>query len=332
MLQYLIILLDDTSVSFCHHNNMKTERHPMPLEILREGIIFGMKENLRIQFVLPNYPLPLDYWREMMSIDHSIIVPGDVCYNELVPPKVFFQMPDVVVFEDIDTYLKYTPSNNPSYVLRVDKKTFFDNSLRLAENIDRIWRLNIVMSDIESFEKIDFEKYQECLEFLSDGIKRAYQKGNYPQVNVITDRIMLKEMNNCNAGVTNVTLAPNGKFYICPAFYQTDSSTPICDTYEIGSLQGNGLSILNSHLFKIECAPLCRICDAFQCKRCVWLNNKTTYEMNTPSHEQCVIAHLERNASRKLLNELGLGAPSFSKGIHIKEIDYLDPFEIKQEL
>ena len=56
------------------------------------------------------------------------------------------------------------------------------------------------------------------------------------------------------------------------------------------------------------------------------MNRKLTYEVNTPGKQQCIFAHIERNASRELLqriqNELKL---MLSKSI--KEIDYLDPFE-----
>ena len=51
MIQYLVILLDDTSVSFCHYQNDKKERNLMPFETLKAGIVYAMKENLNIQFV-----------------------------------------------------------------------------------------------------------------------------------------------------------------------------------------------------------------------------------------------------------------------------------------
>ena len=55
------------------------------------------------------------------------------------------------------------------------------------------------------------------------------------------------------------------------------------------------------------------------------MNKKTTLEVNTPSHEQCVVSHIERNASRELLIRLKkCGLNSVSK---IKKIDNLDPFE-----
>lgn len=51
-----------------------------------------------------------------------------------------------------------------------------------------------------------------------------------------------------------------------------------------------------------------------------------TYEVNTPSHEQCVISHLERNASRLLLSNIRKHG-TFLPNKEIKEIKYLDPFE-----
>ena len=153
---------------------------------------------------------------------------------------------------------------------------------------------------------------------------RIYVDGKTPQLNVLTDRMMLKEMNNCGAGDTNITLAPNGKFYVCPAFYYEDEAD------SIGDLE-HGLDIKNKQLYRLDHAPICRHCDAWQCKRCIWLNRKTTLEVNTPSHEQCVLAHLERNASRDLLNNIRKYGTFLPEQEEIKEIDYLDPFDKRDE-
>ena len=303
----------------------------MPINILKEGIIFGMKENLHIQFVLPNYPLPVYYWHEMLYVDCAIIAPGATPYDELVPQNTFYQYPDVVVFDKISDLVEYHFQIKSTVALRINKSTFFAKIEIISGLISNLSRLNIIITDIHTFKENDFIQYKKCLYSLSVALKTAYAKGLTPQINLITDRMMLKEMNNCNAGDKCITLAPNGKFYICPAFYQDNCATPISKNFAIGSLI-EGVNIKNSNLYKLEFSPLCRTCDAYQCKRCIWLNNKTTYEVNTPSHEQCVIAHLERNASRKLLSELREISPSFMEGINIKEICYLDPFEVKQEL
>ena len=156
------------------------------------------------------------------------------------------------------------------------------------------------------------------MENLNTKIAQEYKGNHYVQVNILTDRMILDTMNNCGAGVESLTIAPDGKFYICPGFY-ADGFSYVGDVY-------SGLSINNQQLYKLDHAPICRICDAWHCKRCVWLNKSLTLEVNTPGREQCVMAHIERNASRKLLTkirELGTFLPDKD----IPEINYLDPFE-----
>lgn len=48
MIQYIVILLDDTSTSFCHYMNEKADRRLIPLQTLKDGICYAMKENLNI--------------------------------------------------------------------------------------------------------------------------------------------------------------------------------------------------------------------------------------------------------------------------------------------
>ena len=60
MLQYLIILLDDSSTSYCHYDSQRKNRL-IGLSDLAEGIKFAMKENLMIQFIYPDFDLPTEY-------------------------------------------------------------------------------------------------------------------------------------------------------------------------------------------------------------------------------------------------------------------------------
>jgi len=307
MLQYLVILLDDTSVSYCHYENSKTEKRLISLVDLKAGILFAMKQNLMIQFVYPDYAIPAEYQKEIETIDHHKIAPQ--------------RYADVVILNGCDhANLSDDFANEEKvFVIRTSKADFFSNYEKIVPLIGKMKRLNIALTDIETFTENDFPLYKETLNQLKNVVKEIFIQGNYPQVNLLTDRILLDKMNNCNAGIENITLAPNGKFYICPAFYLEDENNAVGDLV-------TGLNIKNKYLYQLQNAPICRNCDAFQCKRCVWLNHKTTREVNTPSHEQCVVSHLERNASRDLLIDLQqLGA---WKEKSIEAVDYLDPFEI----
>lgn len=317
MLQYLIILLDDTSTSYCHYENPKTERCLMPIDTLRQGIRFGMMENLMIQFVYPDYELPEEYKEAIESIDHSKIV-SSLCEDNALAKEA-----DVVVFHDWSGISYGKTFEDKSYVLRTTKAELFERYLFLKEFLSKVARLNIVITDIETFDDSDFEQYKLVLRSLSEYIEKMYVDEKSPQLNLLTDRMMLKEMNNCGAGDTNITLAPNGKFYVCPAFYYEDEAG------SIGDLE-HGLDIKNKQLYRLDHAPICRHCDAWQCKRCIWLNRKTTLEVNTPSHEQCVLAHLERNTSKELLQNIRKHDTFFPEQ-EIKEIDYLDPFDKREE-
>lgn len=313
MIQYIVILLDDTSTSFCHYTNEKADRRLIPLQTLKDGICYAMKENLNIQFVYPNYKLPKEYLAAIDSIDHTDIYPAEMSDNA-----------DVVVFDSLIAAKDYVFKEEVAYLIRTDKVSLFNEYKIIGEILDKVTRLNIVITDIETFTEDDFMAYKSLLSNLAERVEQIYVSGKSPQLNLLTDRIMLEKMNNCGAGDTSVTLAPDGKFYVCPAFYLS------ADGYTIGDMV-NGLEIKNSQLYLLDHAPLCRRCDAWQCKRCIWMNRKTTLEVNTPSHEQCVVAHLERNASRKLLIDIRKHGKFMSGSEDIKEIDYLDPFDVKEE-
>lgn len=326
MVEYLVILLDDTSISYCHYCNDKVNHNLIPIDVLKQGIKYAMLENLTIQFVYPEYTLPDEYNDVIETIDHCKIVPSTFEDNSLRDNA------DVVVFNDWTGLDSFHFIAGQSYILRTSKIDFFESYPIIKSVLEKADRLNIVLTDVETFSKDDFDKYQKILTVLSKMVANLFVKGKYPQLNLLTDRMFLDKMNNCNAGVNNITLAPDGKFYICPAFYNSlivdgkeKTLDDVCQKgFSIGNLQ-NGLDIKNPQLYKLNHAPICRNCDAYQCKRCIWLNRKTTSEVNTPSHEQCVVAHLERNTSRMLLSDIRKHG-AFLQGKEITEIDYLDPF------
>lgn len=313
MLQYLIVLLDDMSPSFYHYANKRAERKLIALSDLKEVILFSLKRNLTLQFVYPDYGLPPDYSALIQAVPHTKIVSSVAVGTE---------RGDMMIINNWKELQRISFNETTIYIWRVPKNDFFNHCNLIPDILEKISRLNIIITDIETFDEEDFDDYPKALNMLSKNIEKLYINGKNPQLNLLTDRMMLDKMNNCNAGWESITFAPDGKFYICPAFYYGNTSP-------IGNVK-DGLSIKNSQLYKLDHAPLCRNCDAYQCQRCIWLNRKTTQEVNTPSHEQCVVSHLERNASRILLNNIRR-QKEFLPNQDIKEIDYLDPFEVRKE-
>lgn len=302
MIKYAIILLDKTSTAFCHANNPYVEESLMSLDTLKNAIVWCMKENVRIQFVYPDYQLPQEYYNTIDAIDHA-----DIKHIE---------SQDVAVFNGMQEICE---TSAQSIVIRTSKDELFDTYDKIIPFLKPHTHISIVITDIDKFTSEDFNKYQSALSNLSLYVERLTLGNKMPQISVLTDRLVLSTMNNCNAGDESITIAPNGKFYICPAFYYDDEND------SVGSLS-DGLQIKNANLYKLAYAPICRSCDAYHCRRCVWLNRKTTLEVNTPSREQCVVAHLERNSTRELLNDIRKHG-EFLPSTDIKKIDFLDPFE-----
>lgn len=312
-MQYLVILLDDTSVAYCHADNPLKERRLMPLDTLRKAIRFGMKQNLMIQYIYPDYDLPEEYNTLIESIDH-VKIGRDV--------RVYNGMPASVAGKNV--------------VLRLTIGEFIAGQYDIAALLPQVERLNICLTDIETFCDEQAEDYKKALETLNAVLVNLYKKEIPTQVNMLTDRLVLTEMHNCEAGTGNITVAPNGKFYLCPAFYYDEqmgiSNRMNHSTKDASRSVGDldcGLQIPNKQLLELDHAPLCRKCDAYHCHRCIWLNDRLTMDANTPSHQQCVLAHLERNASREL--QQMLAAQGLHTGNEIPEIDYLDPFDVREE-
>lgn len=305
MLQYLIILLDDTSVSYCHYDVGANESRLIDLDVLKNGIIWAMKENLSVQIVYPDYCIPQEYEGMIDEIDNIKIKPLS---NDA----------DVIVLDDWSTKNNVLPEN-ATYIIKATRKELVDNTPTLKDLLKKSDKLNIILSDIVAFQDNDVIEYKSTLDEMVDFLVQLYQEGRKPQLNILTDRLLLEKMNNCDAGDKSITLAPNGKFYICPSFYYSHPAE------DMGSVT-EGINIKNQQLLRLDHAPLCRLCDAYHCKRCVAQNLQMTQDINTPSHQQCVVSHIERNASKRLYEQLLKNGITIKDAQFIKEIDYLDPF------
>lgn len=308
MLQYLVILLDDTSIAYCHATNPMKSKHLISKSVLSKAVIFGMKNNLMIQYVYPSYDLPQDYNDIIESID-NVKIGKDIQIFDFIPRDV----------------------SNGTVVLRIKIEEFINNFLMVSNLINQVKRLTISYTNIDEFCDDLVPLYSNALDSLHENLILNIRNGEKKQVNILTDRLTTNKMTNCGAGVNNITIAPNGKFYLCPAFYydermgfdtNMDYRKCISDR-SVGDLEV-GLNIKNESLLTIDHSPLCKLCDAYHCNRCIWLNQKLTSEINTPSHQQCVMSHVERNSSMRLSSKMR------NIGIEVDEIckiDYLDPFE-----
>jgi len=320
VLKYLLVVLSEASTSFCTYE--AKARKPgakglLPLEKLEAAVTFALKNNLKVNFLYPSQKLGPAYAALVEAVDHVKIVPFSA--RERHPDAIL-----VVDSADFPAAGDLGKLRGTNIVFRLRRADLPRLSVLLGRLLPRARRVNLVLRDVENYGPDEFAEYGRQLEKASGRVLAMAAKKNPPELNVLTDRLILDKMNNCDAGLTHLTVAPNGRLYVCPAFYEA------CPDDTLGEIR-NEVPIGNRRLLELKYAPICRICDAYHCKRCVFLNRKLTLEINTPSFQQCRVAHVEREASRAYLLKARERIGGTAVFADIPEIAYSDPFEVVEK-
>lgn len=297
--KYLQFITADNIVPHCSYKSLKNTHRKMSDEILKKGLEFAKVNNFIPVFIGQTNT---HYDNCIKIIDNNSI---DVDENS------------VIIYDSNEIITNYINSDN--CILKISKNNINEISNLVTKIHDFSNRINIIIEDIEEWENDDVMSYKGQLEIIAELIINTYKEDKPIEVNVLTDIINLKSMCNCGAGEDTFTLAPNGKIYICAAFYFDNPDN------SIGTIE-EGIFIKNKHLLELKNAPICSICDAKHCKRCKYLNKKLTNEINTPSKIQCIVSHIERNVARELQNRLHKDGVKYYKKL-IPELSYLDPLE-----
>lgn len=309
MLKRLVILLDTAAPSYCYVDNPSEDSSLISSESLKKAVRFAMLNGLQIQVVTSHNEIPVDLLAILDNVSYGI-----------VGGKGFIDA-DAIVVESFDEARKFARGRN--IILRLPWDDIYSHPDELHWCVRNATRVNLVIKDCDEWREENLESYKAFLNEFIAVVSSEILENHDIQLNVLTDRITLRKPNYCNAGWESVTISPSGDFYICPSFYYDGKES-------IGNLN-DGVKIPNQQLYQIDHAPICQKCDAWQCKRCVWLNRKATGEVSIPGHEQCVMANHERNASRKLLIGLQQHA-EYLPDVEIKEINYLDPFDLINQI
>lgn len=296
--KYLQFITSDSITPHCSYKNTKGTKDIMSNEIFEKGIEFCTANGFTP--VLLGIPEGLEEER----------------YNKHIIIDKAGQASNTVSIYDSCTDVKDGEVPAVLLINRNNVQHLFELTEELSSTVDRI---NFVLEDIIDWKDQDLHQYKIQLEKLVAYIAEKYKQEREIEINVLTDIWNLKSMRNCDAGTDSFSLAPNGRIYLCPAFYFDDPDS------HIGDIQ-NGINIRNPQLLQLENAPICSICDVYNCNRCKYLNKKMTNEINTPSKIQCVISHIEREKSLKLQRLLK------ESGSHrfvnlLNEIDYCDPLD-----
>jgi len=319
VLKYLLVVLARDATSFCHYEAGGRRRGGadlIPLDRLEAAVLFALKNNLKVNFLYPGRRLGRAYDKLVESVDHVKIAPFAARSSH--PGAIL-----VVESSAVPGAADLAGLRGENFILRLRRADLPLLAAALKRLLPRAKRVNVVLADVAGCGEAEYAEYRRQLEKIMPEVLKLSARPDPPELNVLTDRPALGRMNNCEAGLAHLTVGPNGRLYLCPAFFYADPRQ------SLGEIGGE-IAIGNRRLLELKYAPICRICDAYQCRRCVFLNRALTLELNTPSAEQCRLAHVEREASRLYLGRLRESGAG--EGLaDIPEIAYQDPFDAAVE-
>ncbi len=296
--KYLQFITADNIIPHCSYRNTKGTDNVMAPEVFEKGIEFCEANGYTPTFLGTPSGIDKNRYEEYIIIDKT----GRPC-NTI---SIYDNSADCR--DGADTGILLLNRHNIHKLYELAKKLF--------NSVDRI---NLAIEDMNEWKDKDAEKYKSEIEKIVVFIADKYKQGEEIEINVLTDIWNLSSMKNCDAGTGSFALAPNGRIYMCPAFYFDDPDS------HVGSLT-DGINIKNPQLLELENAPICSACDVYNCNRCKYLNKKVTNEIHIPSKMQCVVSHIEREQSMKL-QKLLKESSSYKFDNILKEIDYSDPLE-----
>lgn len=296
--------MDSLAPSFCYADNKATEYTSISSSRLAEAVRFAMLNGLSVQVVSST---------KQLRHDLAAIL-DQVSYCQIGRPSN--NSSDILIVETCEELSEVKSDSN--VILRMPWSIIKEIPTNIVDASKKGCRVNVIITDCKNWTDNELREYEIFLEKLEYATFEAILNSSDIQISSLTDRIILQKPNHCNAGIDNITIGPDGNFYICPSFYYGGAPP-------VGNLT-DGVKIPNRQLLCLDHSVVCKICDAWQCRRCVWINQQATGEVGIPGHEQCVISHIEREASRRLLEKIRAKVEYLST-VDIQRIDYNDPFD-----
>jgi CXXX repeat peptide maturase len=310
------VVLSNKSSSFCHYKVRDNEEIEfIDIKLLKKIVDYAIERNLSLNFLYPEEKIPYNVDALINKCVHTKTIPISNWNNEGKADLI-------LTSEDVDNIENIANKDGANITLRISVNQINGLSSIVDSILKKMDKVKIVFADIEKFVIDCISSYEKELGDIVGILTGYFRNGVSKEVNIITDRMSLKAMKNCMAGIEHFTAGLDGNFYICPAFYH---ESEMFHNPKIGSIEDE-INIPENYLLKLEKSPICKLCDAYHCKRCFFLNKKMTEEINIPSEEQCVISHIERKATIKLMDELNNENGMLKCTSKIEELDYYDPF------
>lgn len=306
----MYFLLSDDFVQYCSCEKTINTSKKMKEQDIINGLEYAYENFLEPIFVHSNDSFSFE---NKKTYDKYLI-------THIIPAKFFEEaksLNNYILVYDHQTYKMDTGhvSNSMLNVRADDLKKLAEYAIEILKKVDRI---NINIIGIDSL--FDENEYRKQLIKVMNCLIDYNKKGKtVKEINLITDLCYLNRHEGCSAGDQSFVYAANGNFYPCSADdLNADSNT-------MGGVKEGIKKLENSQLLKIDHMPLCEVCDAFQCSRCIKTNKDGTKEVNIPPSFQCRKSFIEREIARIYQQKIGGMAKSTNI---IPKVTYEDPMSL----
>ncbi len=310
--KHIYILQSEDYVSYCEYNNQNII---LDNEIKTDGILKSLK------YCRDNFFSPI----LVHSKNNFNFVNNDryMNYNmmHVIPAKFINEatiagLKNIVPVYDIDS-LNYYNYGVANIIFNIEANNIGNLGACIIKLFEQTRRIDLNLHNTDkSFDEV---LYKIQLEKISDYIEQYYlQCGEIKELNILTDLLFIDKYDNCMAGEKTYIISPDDKIYTCCAVYSNENQNNIGDIKE-------GITIkYDKKLYEIDNSNLCRFCDCYHCKNCVYTNKKFTKEVNVSPSFICRKSHIEKIVSKDLFDKLYL----LNKEIMVDKIELsesLDP-------
>lgn len=259
ILKFLYIITNDAESPVCSYENKLNSSKRMSAAMMEKCLDYCFKHHIAPVFI------------------------GDVQHG-LGEDSIYFTLSsdDEIRKNHATVYSKDTDYKNNNIILNIHRSEISSLANKLMHIKNKNARVNIFIPDIEEWEDDDFDQYRNEVKRIHVMIKSGELKFD---VNIF--RMLTPEKTRCGAGRTSIAIAPNGKFYLCPAFYfESDVNAALGDIDE-------GFEFVPIDMLSGQRLAFCRNCDK-SCNICIHQNQKITGELNIPSNNQCRLQAIGR--------------------------------------
>lgn len=284
-----IIVSSDATPVCCEQNHRPPQTlQTMPIELFKAIVADAAANDWACRVVTNRRALPHEYLEICRSNNADLIVPH--CYEGEHDGIAATVVVDQSLGGQLGEYL-----SPRQVIIRVRRPSLADLAKQLKDVAARVCNVSLCHPDLPCYMDDDFDSYREQLEQCARWVARGEDGGASFRLETLASPIWGNERGECNAGIEQLAIGPDGQAYLCPAFVGIGEP--------LGAFQEE-LAIPDQHLLSREYSSICASCAVDYCRRCIYQNKMSTREFAVAASRVCKLAHIEQKARTLFAEEL----------------------------